>query len=457
MRVVEDLPLVPTTWTERKRRCGEPSTVIMRRIRSRPKRMPNSSSERRWRSARSPLQRASAHSACQLVARSGAAQLRALGLHHVGRRAIARSRRWRACPRRARSRLRAAPARPRAAARRRRDRGPRRRAPRSCRRAPRSRPPARSGVAVAVTELQPRELGEDRRGLLVARRRRSAPARSRPGARSTLSRQPRTSVIASIDALQRDLGVAVDQHASAPRVAAAREQLPPPRYDQSSSVTNGITGCASATVSRSTCSSVAASACAILRCGRPHRIEPGLTQLDVPVAQLAVDEVVEAERGMGEVVGLDARGMSASIALQAREDPAVLDRASAAAARSTRRAPRRLLGDPQQPKRAALKSLLASAWPWLDLLGGVAHVLRGGHREQPEADRVGAVALDLLERVDAGAQRLRHAPAVGRLDHRVDVDVGERRPRPVNSRPIMIIRATHRKRMSRAVESTSVG
>ena len=56
MRVVEVFPLVPTTCTVRKRRCGEPSTVIMRRIRSRPKRIPNSSSERRWRSARSPLQ-----------------------------------------------------------------------------------------------------------------------------------------------------------------------------------------------------------------------------------------------------------------------------------------------------------------------------------------------------------------------------------------------------------------
>ena len=47
MRVVEVLPFVPTTWIVSNRRSGEPSTVIIRRMRSRPKRIPNSSSERR--------------------------------------------------------------------------------------------------------------------------------------------------------------------------------------------------------------------------------------------------------------------------------------------------------------------------------------------------------------------------------------------------------------------------
>src|SRR5450755_3178390 len=58
MRVVEDLPLVPSTWMLWKLRSGEPSAVIMRRIRARPKRMPNSSSECSWRSACASLQRA---------------------------------------------------------------------------------------------------------------------------------------------------------------------------------------------------------------------------------------------------------------------------------------------------------------------------------------------------------------------------------------------------------------
>ena len=51
MRVVEDLPLVPSTWIASKRRSGDPSAVIIRRILSRPKRIPNSSSERSLLSA----------------------------------------------------------------------------------------------------------------------------------------------------------------------------------------------------------------------------------------------------------------------------------------------------------------------------------------------------------------------------------------------------------------------
>ena len=46
MRVVEDLPLVPTTWMESKARSGCPSAVISRRMRSSSKRMPKRSSER---------------------------------------------------------------------------------------------------------------------------------------------------------------------------------------------------------------------------------------------------------------------------------------------------------------------------------------------------------------------------------------------------------------------------
>ena len=56
MRAVDDLPLVPTTWIARKRSCGLPSTVSSRRMRSSPKRMPNSSSESRWASASSRRQ-----------------------------------------------------------------------------------------------------------------------------------------------------------------------------------------------------------------------------------------------------------------------------------------------------------------------------------------------------------------------------------------------------------------
>lgn len=46
IRVVDDLPLLPTTWIESKRSCGLSNTVISRRIRSSPNRIPNSSRSR---------------------------------------------------------------------------------------------------------------------------------------------------------------------------------------------------------------------------------------------------------------------------------------------------------------------------------------------------------------------------------------------------------------------------
>ncbi len=47
IRVTEDLPLVPTTWTEAKRRWGRPSAVVSFHIRSRPSFQPTISSESR--------------------------------------------------------------------------------------------------------------------------------------------------------------------------------------------------------------------------------------------------------------------------------------------------------------------------------------------------------------------------------------------------------------------------
>src|SRR5919107_1093668 len=50
-----------------------------------------------------------------------------------------------------------------------------------------------------------------------------------------------------------------------------------------------------------------------------------LDDLQVPVAQLAVDEVVQAEGGLGEVKAVHARLRVGLDRLQAREDPAILD------------------------------------------------------------------------------------------------------------------------------------
>jgi hypothetical protein len=87
-------------------------------------------------------------------------------------------------------------------------------------------------------------------------------------------------------------------------------------------------------------------------------------------------------------------------------------------------------------KRETLKSLLVSAAPCatrssLNLTSCVDDI-----GQQAEAHGVGAVGgsrpgehgppLDEVDGIDAGAQRLGHAPPVGRLDDRVDVDVAER-------------------------------
>ena len=160
-------------------------------------------------------------------------------------------------------------------------------------------------------------------------------------------------------------------------------------------MTNGITGCASATVSRRTCSSVADERRAILvgAAAPPPRGQPRLDELQVPVAQLAVDEVVQPERGVREVVVLDPRGGVGRQSLEPREDPAVLDACAAPgqACRAPRRAAARRL---RQREARRVEELVRERLPLLDLLGGVAHVLRGGHREQAEPHRVGPVAVD---------------------------------------------------------------
>ena len=94
---------------------------------------------------------------------------------------------------------------------------------------------------------------------------------------------------------------------------------------------------------------------------------------------------------------------------------------------STWQRPRRRLdlGGVEQDQPAGVPELVGEVAALLDLGVGVAHVLGRGHRQQAEAQRVGAVDVDLLQRVDPGAEALRHPPPVAGLDHRVDVDVAE--------------------------------
>ena len=177
-----------------------------------------------------------------------------------------------------------------------------------------------------------------------------------------------------------------------------------------------------------------------------------LDQLEVPVAQLAVDEVVQrrAPRGRSRRPRSAPRSRASARARRERiQRSSTRGRPSRA---GTRVGPRRR----SRISRAAFHSLFASAAPARPFLGE-AHVLGRGHRQQAEAHGVGAVRSISSERVDArcpatSTSAARRAPGS---------PSARRRPRtgsrPVNSRPIMIIRATHRKMMSRAVTSTSVG
>ena len=79
----------------------------------------------------------------------------------------------------------------------------------------------------------------------------------------------------------------------------------------------------------------------------------------------------------------------------------------------------------EQHKARGVPHLVRQVLPLLDALGAVPDVLGRGHREQAEPDAVGTVDVDLVQRVDAGAEALRHPPAIGGLDHRMDVDVVE--------------------------------
>ena len=75
------------------------------------------------------------------------------------------------------------------------------------------------------------------------------------------------------------------------------------------------------------------------------------------------------------------------------------------------------------------------------------------HRGQREAQRVGAVFVDQVERVDDVALRLRHLGAALVAHQRVDVDVVSNGTSFMKCRPIIIMRATQKKMMSKPVTS----
>ena len=152
-------------------------------------------------------------------------------------------------------------------------------------------------------------------------------------------------------------------------------------------------------------------------------VEPRLDDLQVPVAELRPEERVEAEHARGRSRSRRAPRRRRRPSRCSRE---TIQRSSTSAAVGPRPRGLGLRAALSRISREAFHILFARSRPCWIAVGRVAHVLGRGHRQQAEAQRVGAVDVDLVERVDPGAERLRHPPSVGRLDDRGDVDVVER-------------------------------
>ena len=161
---------------------------------------------------------------------------------------------------------------------------------------------------------------------------------------------------------------------------ASNSSRSPGRNPQISSVTNGITGCASATVRSSTHSSFADAAARLAPAGQAH-----LDRLDVPVAEVVPDERVERLHRRREVVRPRAAAARRRRPRQPRQDPAVLycfrlrgdGTASASAC--------------EQHEPGGIPQLVGELRPLLDHPLREAHVLGRAHLQQAVARAVGAV------------------------------------------------------------------
>ena len=252
----------------------------------------------------------------------------------------------------------------------------------------RARSTAPPGIAIVAASAAP----------LARRRARSARAarRARPSARSRRRSSragdaragrradavaPAAQRLHGVDRVaERALGVVVARRRRPPVRPAAPRAGPrrPARTTRSPRSRTGSPGARAASVSVQHVQQRRVEVRALLALGL---VEARLDELEVPVAQLAVDEVVERERGVREV---EARRCAPSIVArarcEAREDPAVLDRARASAAGAR-------LGSDARAGSAARRSTACSpaAGPAATFSSPSSARPAGGHRQQAEA------------------------------------------------------------------------
>ena len=152
-------------------------------------------------------------------------------------------------------------------------------------------------------------------------------------------------------------------------------------------------------------------------------IEACLRQLDVPVAELAPQELVDRASRLTELVVLEVRRHVARRLLHAREDPAVgecivLRRRHERCVRSLEIHQHIARGIPYLVRKIARR---------LDALPVEAHVVAGRiARDEHEAERIRTVLFNDLHGVDAVAEGLRHLAPLAVAHESVDKDIAER-------------------------------
>ena len=143
-------------------------------------------------------------------------------------------------------------------------------------------------------------------------------------------------------------------------------------------------------------------------------VEAGLGQLDIPVAVAVPDEVVDLARGHAQLVAVHVLADLFDHVVELGEDPLVLDL--------------QLLGqlvfvdgEVHHHKAAGVPELVAEVAHGLALLHVEAHVVAGGVAgDEVVAQRVRAVLLHDLQRVDAVAEGLGHLAALAVAHEAVD-------------------------------------
>ena len=354
IRVVVDLPFVPTTWT-----AGRPGLRLAElarsaRIRSEPEPVlrprARAARARRRRDARRTCRQVPSSSSSRAVA----VELAALGLDDLGGR-VRDEPLVREHPLRARDLL---------------ARGAR---------------PLGLDVAVVPAALRPDDRGED--APLVVARELDLDAAAAEDLRRLL------------DAVERAAASAcavVAARATARRSAARRGPGAASRSPPSRAASSGWRSASSRSSARER--------------GRARVlvavVEPPLDRLGVPVAEVVEREVVEDARSRRRS---RTGPRPSSTSARAASSRARIQRSSSAAGRSAGVTPSVFWRiEPRD-----VPELGRELAPLLDRPRRVADVLRRRDLEEPVAGRVGAVRLDRLHRVDPRAEALRHPPPVG--------------------------------------------